>query len=253
MTRRGTLAQIQANPAEYYSFLAPAPGLRLIDVGSGTGSLLAPLAPLLLPGGSITGVDLSSMMVQEANRRSSEQGLPMEFHAGDVMHLEFPNASFDRATANQVFVHLNDPAGALQEMVRVTRPGGLVAIWEADWETMMIDASDHGVTRRIMNFFCDNLPQAWIGRTLPRLFAAAGLTDIRVLPETAILPGPAWIDQQYGFGRLPEFAEAAGAITTAERQKWQAEVEARSADGGLSWHSRRFAWWGDVRVSAVCS
>jgi ubiquinone/menaquinone biosynthesis C-methylase UbiE len=231
-TRRGTIAQIQANAAEYYSFLAPAPGLRLLDVGSGTGTLLAPLAPLLLPGGSIIGIDLSAVMVEEASRRSREQGLPIQFQVGDVAHLEFPDASFDRATANQVFVHLDDPGRALREMVRVTRPDGLVAIWEADWETMMLDAGDHRVTRRIMNFLCDNLPQGWIGRMLPRLFAAAGLTDIHVQPETVILPGPVWNDQQYGFGLLPEFAEAAGIITSAERLDWQVNVEGRIRDGG---------------------
>ena len=231
-TRRGTIAQIQANAAEYYSFLAPAPGLRLLDVGSGTGTLLAPLAPLLLPRGNIIGIDLSAVMVEEASRQSREQDLQIQFQVGDVPYLEFPDASFDRGTANQVFVHLDDPGQALREMARATRKDGLVAVWEADWETMMLDASEPRVTRRIMNFFCDNLPQGWIGRMLPRLFAAAGLTDINVQPETVLLPGPVWNDQQYGFGRLPEFAEAAGIITSAERLDWQVNVDGRIRDGG---------------------
>jgi hypothetical protein len=41
-----------------------------------------------------------------------------------------------------------------------------------------------------------------------------------------------WNDQQYGFGLLPEFAEAAGIITSAERLDWQVNVEGRIRDGG---------------------
>ncbi len=97
----------------------------------------------------------------------------------------------------------------------------------------MLDSADHQVTRKILNFFCDNLPQGWIGRMLPRLFAEAGLSEIRVQPETVLLPGPAWVDQQYGFGRLPEFAEAAGIITPTERMKWQSDAEQRARGEGL--------------------
>ncbi len=232
-SRRGTLAQIQANPGAYYAFLAPAPGLRVLDVGSGTGLLLAPLAPLLQPGGTIVGVDVSAVMVREANRRAAELRAPIEFQEGDALQLRFADASFDRAMANQLLVHLDAPDRAVREMVRVTRPGGLVAIWEGDWETLVIDASDRGVTRRIMNFFCDSMPQGWIGRMLPRLFAEAGLSDVQVQPETLMLPGTVWLDPQYGFGRLSEFAERAGAIGAAERDAWQADVERRSREPGL--------------------
>lgn len=232
-SRRGTLAQIESDPAAYYAFLEPAAGLRVLDVGPGTGALLAPLVTLLQPGGRIVGVDVSATMVREANRRAMELHAPMEFHEGDVHQLDFGDATFDRAMANQVFVHLENPARALREMVRVTRPGGLVAIWEADWETLIIDAPDRSVTRRIANFFCDSMPQGWIGRALPRLLREAGLTDVRVQPETLILPGPVWLDVDYGFGRIPEFAERAGAITAIERETWQRAVERRSSEGGL--------------------
>jgi SAM-dependent methyltransferase len=232
-SRRGTLAQIQANPGAYYAFLEPAPGLRILDVGSGTGSLLAPLAPLLQPGGSIIGIDVSTVMVREANRRAAELQLPVEFQQGDAQQLRFADASFDRAIANQLLVHLDAPERAVSEMVRVTRPRGLVAIWEGDWETLVVDAQDRGVTRQIMNFFCDSMPQGWIGRTLPRLLADAGLVDVRVQPETLILPDAVWLDPDYGFGRISEFAERAGAITAADREVWQAHLERRSRDSGL--------------------
>lgn len=69
----------------------------MTDVGSGTGALLAPLAPLIQPGGSIVGIDLSAVMVREATRRASELRAPIQFQEGDAQHLDFPDASFDRA------------------------------------------------------------------------------------------------------------------------------------------------------------
>ncbi len=212
-SRRATVAQIEADLTAYYAFLQPAPGLRVLDVGSGTGALLAPLAPLLQPDGVIVGIDVSAAMVEEAKRRAAQLGAAMTFQQGDVLHLDFSDASFDRAMTTQVLVHVDAPSQAASEMARVTRPGGLVAIWEADWETLAIDGPDRAVTRRIANFLCDSLPQGWIGRMLPRLLREAGVTDIRVYPETVLFPGAVWLDADYGFGRLPEFAERAGAIS----------------------------------------
>ncbi len=232
-SRRATLAQIEHDPHRYYSFLEPAAGLRVLDVGSGTGALLTPLASLLQPGGSIVGVDISTVMVEEASRRAAEHHLPIAFREADAGHLPFADASFDRAMATQVLVHLDRPALAIHEMARVTRPGGLVTIWEADWETLVLDAGDRGVTRRLANFFCDSVPQGWIGRSLPRLLAEGGLSAIHIQPETLVLPGAVWLDPDYGFGRLPEFAERAGAITAAERETWQADAQRRSQEGGL--------------------
>jgi anti-sigma factor RsiW len=121
----------------------------------------------------------------------------------------------------------------MHEMARVTRSGGLVSIWEGDWETLVVDASDRDTTRRIANAFCDSMPHGWIGRRLPRLFAEAGITDVAVQPETLVLPGAVWLDPHYGFRRISEFAERAGAITAADRHRWQEDVERRSRASGL--------------------
>lgn len=232
-SRRGTMAQIAADPAAYFAFLAPGAGQRILDVGTGTGALATALAPLIAPGGRVVGVDASAVMVAEAQRRAAAQRLPVDFQHGDAARLAFPDGAFDRAMANQVLLHLDDPGRAVREMARVVKPGGLVAVWEGDWETLVIDAGERDVTRRLANFFCDSLPQGWIGRALPRLFAEAGLVDIQTAPETLILPGGAWLDAAYGFGQLPAQAERAGRISAAERHAWQDDAEARQRQGGL--------------------
>jgi hypothetical protein len=56
-------------------------------------------------------------------------------------------------------------------------------------------------TRWAVHGFCDSMARGWIGRTLPRLFADAGLTAVQVQPETLIMPSAVRLDAHYGFGR----------------------------------------------------
>jgi ubiquinone/menaquinone biosynthesis C-methylase UbiE len=77
-----------------------------------------------------------------------------------------------------VLQHLTSPWRAIQEMARVTRPGGRVAALEFDLGTSMIDHPDHATTRLILASSEDDAVQSWMGRQLPRLFRQAGLTDV---------------------------------------------------------------------------
>ena len=60
----------------------------------------------------------------------------MELACGDVMALPFEDGSFDIVHAHQVLQHLTDPVGALAEMRRLTRPGGIVAVRDAVYSAM---------------------------------------------------------------------------------------------------------------------
>ena len=75
-------------------------------------------------------------------------------------------------------------------MVRVTRPGGLVLVYEVDFETLVIDAPDRALARKIMNTGTDGFRNGWLGRQIPALFQEAGLLDVCVHPETLRLTHP---------------------------------------------------------------
>ena len=72
-------------------------------------------------------------MIAEAKRRAADTKLPIRYEVGDAHKLQFPDNTFDRCFAFSVFMHLHDPCAALNELVRVTRPGGLIAIIEVDF------------------------------------------------------------------------------------------------------------------------
>ena len=109
----------------FFAYLQICPGDRILEVGCGTGDLLRPLARLVGPTGHIVGVDKSSTMIGEAQRRTSDASLPLDFQIGTAYQLEFPGSSFDICSATAVLAHLEDPAAALAEMTRVVRAEGL--------------------------------------------------------------------------------------------------------------------------------
>ncbi|NTW42039.1 MAG: methyltransferase domain-containing protein [Cellulomonadaceae bacterium] len=120
------------------AYLLPSlrPGMRLLDVGCGPGSITADLARHVAPG-EVVGVDTSAAVLPLAQAYADEAGVDnVTFRQADATALPFDDDSFDVVHAHQVLQHLQDPVAALREMRRVTRPGGLVAVRDADYEAM---------------------------------------------------------------------------------------------------------------------
>lgn len=97
------------------------PGHRALDVGCGSGDLLAHLDEL---GVRTAGVDPAPGMVERARERVPAA----DIRPGEAERLPWPDASFDLVTAVNALQFADDPAAALRELVRVTTPGGHVAI-----------------------------------------------------------------------------------------------------------------------------
>ncbi|MBT0995421.1 methyltransferase domain-containing protein [Cellulomonas sp. DKR-3] len=124
-----------ANSAAY---LLPAlePGQRLLDVGCGPGTVTIDLAQRLAPG-EVVGIDASAAVVDVARKAAAEAGaLNVTFDVADAYALPFEDDAFDVVHAHQVLQHLTDPVAALREMRRVARPGGVVAVRDADYSGM---------------------------------------------------------------------------------------------------------------------
>lgn len=104
-------------------------GDAVLDIGSGTGALTAALAEAA-PSSRITGVDPAAPYVAFARARHASDRV--RFEVGDAQQLRFGDASFDRTLSLLVLNFIPSPAKALAEMMRVTRPGGVVAsaVWD---------------------------------------------------------------------------------------------------------------------------
>ncbi|MEU5211555.1 class I SAM-dependent methyltransferase [Streptomyces sp. NPDC020742] len=112
------------------------PHLQILDVGCGPGTITADLAALV-PDGQVTGLERAPGVLAQARAAAAERGVGnVRFTVGDVHELDFPDDSFCVVHAHQVLQHLGDPVQALREMRRVTKPGGLVAVRDADYSAM---------------------------------------------------------------------------------------------------------------------
>jgi ubiquinone/menaquinone biosynthesis C-methylase UbiE len=111
--------------------------MSLLDVGCGPGNITADLAARL-GDGPVVGIDLSEEVVGLAASQYPTESHPnLSFAVADAYELDFSAASFDVVYAHQVLQHLSNPVGALREMRRVLRPGGLLAVRDADYGTFV--------------------------------------------------------------------------------------------------------------------
>lgn len=120
--------------ANSVAYLIPhlKPGMKVLDVGSGPGTLTLDFANYI-PGGHVTGLEYTPEILEQARAEATARGATnVEFLQGDAHALPFPDATFDVVHTHQVLHHIGDPVLALREMRRVTKPGGLVVSREND-------------------------------------------------------------------------------------------------------------------------
>jgi ubiquinone/menaquinone biosynthesis C-methylase UbiE len=197
--------------------IALAPGEAVLDVGCGPGTDLFRMVELVGPAGRLVGLDASEVMVAEARRRAEQLGLPITFEVGEVHALPFPDATFDVCRAARLLEHLPNAGPALTEMVRVTRPGGRIAVFDFDWDTMIIDHPDKETTRTIVLSYSDSIRNGWIGRQLPRLFRERGLNVVS-LETVQIFPHYALIE--LFLGSHIAALQTNGALTADRAREW---------------------------------
>ena len=163
------------------------PGLRLLDVGCGPGTITLDLAARVAPGGTV-GVDREPGVVAEAQRLLDSRSMPgVEFMTADAYALEFDDESFDVVHAHQLLQHLTAPVAALAEMRRVLRPGGVLAVRDGDYGGFVWAPSDP-LLDRWMELYHDvcrhNGGDADAGRSLLGWAQQAGFSEIEPSSST---------------------------------------------------------------------
>lgn len=224
-------ASAQRYKRRTYALLGAKLGTRILDVGCGPGDDVRAMAELVGSGGRVVGVDVREEMIAEARGRSAGLDLPVEFLLGSVYQLDFGDNVFDSCRADRVFQHLERPQAALAEMARVTRSGGRVVVFDVDWETLLVDAPDRMLTRKILNYDCDLHGSGWIGRALARLFRASGLQDIMIEPTAGILTDFETANALFGLREMADLARAAGVITADQEQVWLHSLQQAQQEG----------------------
>ena len=104
----------------------------VLDVGCGVGHWGFTLVPFLSKKTQIHGIDPEAIWIEKAIERAKEKGVSNQFHyqVGKAEHIPFDDNSFDMVTCQTVLIHVADVDIALKEMIRVLKPGGLLAVAE---------------------------------------------------------------------------------------------------------------------------
>jgi len=161
------------------------PGLDLLDVGCGPGSLTVDLARQVDPG-RVVGIDLSAEVIAEASSVVATVA-NVSFIAGDFRTTTFEPASYDVVHAHQVLQHLRDPVGALRAMRALTRPNGVVAIRDSDYSAMTWAPASSPLERWRQIYLAvtrHNGAEADAGRWLLRWAHQAGFADVTYSTST---------------------------------------------------------------------
>lgn len=157
-TQAGMLdTHFEAARPEYEAILRSAglqPGWHVLDAGCGGGSFVPLIAEAVGPTGHVTAFDLAPENVAAVEARLDGWNLPCPVagQVGSLLALPFPDAQFDAVWCAAVTQYLTDDelAMALRELVRVTRPGGLVAVKEADLTVENFLPGDPGLLWRLL-------------------------------------------------------------------------------------------------------
>ena len=238
---RSHRARTAANSAAY---LLPhlRPSDRLLDVGSGPGTITADLAGLV---GDVVALEINDEAVALTRGELDRQGVTnAEVRVGDVHALDLPDDAFDVVHAHQVLQHVADPVGALREMARVTRPGGVVAVRDSDYAAFAWYPRLPGLDRWLELYQSAaraNGGEPDAGRHLLAWAHAAGLDQVTATssawcfatPETRAWWGGMWAERVTG-SALGDQLLRDGLATPAELS----EV----ADAWRAWAADRDGW-----------
>ena len=105
--------------------------LECLDAGCGTGFLSFELTAR---GHHVTGVDFAPAMLAEARRKAAERSVSIRFEEADAEHLSFPAGSFDLVISRHVLWTLPHPEAAIDEWIRVLRPGGRLVVVDGQFD-----------------------------------------------------------------------------------------------------------------------
>jgi ubiquinone/menaquinone biosynthesis C-methylase UbiE len=180
MTRLQTQAEeFSSSTEESMMKLGIKPDMKVVDIGCGTGSVSFMISPMVGELGQVVGVDSNQYAINYCNEIARSQGiLNAKFIISDATSLDFESHAFDVSYSRFLFQHVKDASQALREMVRVTKPGGVVMVEDCDLFTWLLYPKNESVSKLWHWYESIQLERGTdpeIGRKLYAMFLDEGL------------------------------------------------------------------------------
>lgn len=210
---------------EYLRLLSLTPGERVLDIGCGSGVVTRAIASKVVPGGRVLGIDSSSEFLAVARKEAESAGISaaVEFREGDCRRLPLEDAAFDAVLAATVFAHVPGVEAAIDEMIRVTKRGGRVGIFDFDGDCFVVSHPDRELTRRIVAAFSDHSAvNSHLVRRLPGILSERGIVDVQARGLMSLERGAGFYSNMAE--RAAQLAAKVGAVTTVEADAWMNDL-----------------------------
>lgn len=231
---------VVAQRAEVLALLAPGPGERVLDVGSGPGYLLASVTDAVGATGAAHGLDPSAPMNALATARTA--GKPWaHVDEGDAVALPYPDGSFDAAVVTQVYEYVADLPRALAELARVLRPGGRALVLDTDWDSLVWHTADRDLHARVVAAWEEHLVHPSLPRTLAGLLRRAGFEVTG--QRSMVLFNPVLHELTFSANvaeLIAAFVTGRQGLTADDAAAWLADLRAREAEGDYLFSLNRY-------------
>ena len=171
------------NAANSASHLLPRlqPGMKLLDLGCGPGTITVGLAEAVNPG-EVHGIDMEESQIALATAAGqSGNHMNVSFQVGNALELPFDDGYFDVVHAHAVLMHIPDSAGVLAEAMRVLKPGGIFSSRDLIGESSFFEPNSDGLREAWVTFTTlmrGNGGHPELGKELKGILLEAGFQDI---------------------------------------------------------------------------
>jgi SAM-dependent methyltransferase len=224
----------------FLDWVAPAPGLRWIDIGCGNGAFTELLAERCSPL-EVQGIDPSEGQLAYARTRPAA-GVAT-FQTGDAMALPFPVETFDAAVMALVVVFVPEPATGLREMVRVVRPGGIVATYVWDMLGGGFPLDPILMEMEAMGLAYPRPPRIEVSgmAALRELWDGAAIDEVETCEITVARIFPDFGDFWRIYARSPSLASILAGLSARDAETLKARVRSRlpaDAEGRITYEAR---------------
>ena len=213
------------------------PGWRAVDVACGPLGIVNLLAAHVGPTGVVVGFERDARMLEWLRGSLAERNLTnVEAIQGDASAIDLPASSFDFVHTRFLLVNVLDPTRVLSGMVALVRPGGFLAVQDADaisWTCEPPHPAWDRLVCAVLTIWRDG-GDPFIGRRLPGLLGAAGLVDVSVDVHVRVWrPGDLYQTMLLHFAELfREKMLARGLLTESELTDLVEKLRAHLNDPG---------------------
>jgi len=218
------------------------PGMAVVDVGCGPGSITVGLAEAVVPG-DVLGIDIEASHIALGQERAASLGLDnCRFETASIFDLPLSDDSIDAVYGHTILMQFSDLDAVLREIKRVLKPSGLVGFREIDFGASLYHSDTSAfcqLQQMLRRSIAHNDGNPDIGRSLPSILANAGFDILTTGVAYNVAPTPeamarrnAMMARVWEESEFPRQAEALGWISSEDRATMVSRLEEEALDQG---------------------